>query len=234
MTLSLHVGGACMKDTQEIKTLRKAIMDCDRPRIESAVNDCLAAGMSADNLLILIQKIMGEVGEMFEKGRIFLPQMLAIAKSVDNIASLVQKSIPENKGENRRIVSMGTVKGDVHDIGKNICTVMFAMNGYIVNDLGKDVPVDDFIDSVKEGASFCGMSSLMTTTMIVMKEVIDELHDQGLDVEVYTMVGGAPVPQSFADKIGADIYGETALETLAIMNRMEPKRRVSEFKVPSE
>ena len=110
-------------------------------------------------------------------------------------------------------VVMGTVEGDVHDIGKSICSTMLQCAGFEVHDLGRDVPKANFVEEVKGGCTFCGMSALMTTTMTVQKEIIDMLKDAGLRDKVCVMVGGAPVTQGYADKIGADIYGESASET---------------------
>ncbi|MCL1905157.1 MAG: cobalamin-dependent protein, partial [Methanomassiliicoccaceae archaeon] len=101
------------------------------------------------------------------------------------------------------------------DIGKSICSTMLQCAGFDVHDMGRDVPKSTFLDEIKNGCTMCGMSSLMTTTMLVQKEVIEILKKEGLRDKVIVMVGGAPVTQAFADKIGADIYGETASETTA-------------------
>ena len=209
-----------MVHSRRIEELRQAMMDCKRADIEAAVRGCLDDGMSADDIMHAIQSIMCDVGVMFEKGRIFLPQMLSISMGIENISDILKTEFPSSEVSDNKdlLVVMGTVQGDVHDIGKNICTILFTSCGYKVNDLGRDVPTEKFIEGIKEGATFCGMSSLMTTTMMGMKDVIDALESDGIRKKVYVMVGGAPVPQSFADKIGADIYGETALETLARMN----------------
>ena len=111
------------------------------------------------------------------------------------------------------VVVIGTVEGDVHDIGKSICSTMLQCGGFEIHDLGRDVPKQQFIDEIKNGAKFCGMSALMTSTMMVMKDTIDVLKEQNLRDQVVVMVGGAPITQVFSDKIGADIYGESASET---------------------
>lgn len=111
------------------------------------------------------------------------------------------------------VVVMGTVEGDVHDIGKSICSTMLQCAGFEVRDLGRDVPLKDFVSECKNGANYCGMSALMTTTMTGMKAVIESLNSEGIRDQVVVMVGGAPITQGYADKIGADIYGESASET---------------------
>ena len=123
--------------------------------------------------------------------------------------------LEKNKDDSAKgaAVVMGTVEGDVHDIGKSICSTMLQCAGFDVHDLGRDVPTPQFIDEIKGGCTFCGMSALMTTTMTVMKDIIDICKNEGIRDNVTMMVGGAPVTQAYCDKIGADIYGESASET---------------------
>jgi dimethylamine corrinoid protein len=110
---------------------------------------------------------------------------------------------------------MGTVEGDVHDIGKSITSTMLQCAGYEIHDLGRDVPLKNFVEECKNGCTMCGMSALMTTTMTGMKTVIDMLEAEGIRDKTTVLVGGAPVTQGYCDKIGADIYGESASETAA-------------------
>lgn len=110
---------------------------------------------------------------------------------------------------------MGTVEGDVHDIGKSICSTMLQCAGFDVHDLGRDVPKQKFIDECNNGCTMCGMSALMTTTMTVQRDVIEMMKEAGIRDKVVVMVGGAPVTQSWCDKIGADVYGESASETVS-------------------
>jgi dimethylamine corrinoid protein len=116
-------------------------------------------------------------------------------------------------GQSMGTAVMGTVEGDVHDIGKSICSTMLQCAGFEVHDLGRDVPLKNIVEECKNGCNFCGMSALMTTTMTGMKTVIDMLEAEGIRKNVKVMVGGAPVTQGYCDKIGADIYGESASET---------------------
>lgn len=201
--------------------LNQALRDGIRADIEDSVKDCLDAGIDVKDIVRSIQSYMCDVGVQFEKGRIFLPQMLAVAASVECAMSILRPLIEEIESSEpkNQIVVMGTVQGDVHDLGKNICTMLFAISGYEVRDLGKDVSLDDFVEAVRDGASYLGMSSLMTTTMMGLRDVIEDLEDNGLRGNVIVLVGGAPVTQAFADKIGADIYGETAFETMTKMRK---------------
>ncbi len=213
-----------MKDIQEIEALKKALMKYDRSEIEAAVNDCISAGIDARTIIDAIQDQMGTVGLLFEKGRLFLPQMMAIAGGTKVAMSVLGPNIRvDDREPDSKTVIMGTVEGDVHDIGKNICVLLFTASGFRVDDLGADVQHERFIEGVRDGAAYCGMSSLMTTSMLGMKEVIDDLESEGIREGVVVMVGGAPVTQAYADKIDADIYGETAFETLSKMRGMSDR-----------
>lgn len=205
--------------TLQLKELKKALMGGKASDIETAVNDCLGAGIDVRVIIKSIQKDMCDVGIQFEKGRIFLPQMLAMAAGIQSAMSILRPMLEKSESSEPKgqVVAIGTVQGDVHDIGKNICVMLFTVSGYEVHDLGRDVPMDDFVKQVEEGATYLGMSSLMTTTMMTLKDVIDELDSRRIRGSTVVMVGGAPVTQAFADKICADIYGETAFETITKM-----------------
>jgi len=124
-------------------------------------------------------------------------------------------------GGNRGHVVMGTVEGDVHDIGKSIVSTMLQCAGYEVNDVGRDVPTATFLDAVKEGnADVLGLSALMTTSMQTQKEVIETLIEKGMRKDVMVIIGGAPVTQAYADKIGADGYSENASEAVKLVHKL--------------
>ena len=215
--------GEKMAVIQEIEVLKKALMEHDRTAMEGAIKGCIDAGIDAEDVVCAIQEQMCVVGTMFEKGRLFLPQMIAIAGCIEasmGILSPILASRGESE-EDEGLVIIGTVEGDVHDIGKNICAILIASSGFRVKDLGRDVLERRFVEEVRRGASYCGMSSLITSTMLVMKDVIDDLVSENLRDGAVVMVGGAPVTQAFADKIGADIYGETAFQTVARMKGMD-------------
>jgi len=210
-----------MTDSMKIDALKDAVMGYDSSKIESAVRDCLSAGIDVKDVVDAIQSQMCEVGTMFEKGRLFLPQMIMIANGVQVAMKNLEPEIhnPEDLDSNTKgFVIMGTVEGDVHDIGKNICVLMMLASGYRVKDLGRDVQVKVFVEEVRKGVDYCAMSSLITFTMLAMKDVIDELESQNIRDGVKILIGGAPVTQSYADKIGADVYGETAFDTVVKMN----------------
>ena len=205
------------KVVPEFEALKKVLDSGQLAEIESAIQACISAGMSAEEIVTSLQDYTTGVGQQFEKGRIFLPQMIVVAMGIESALVILKPHFDNEPDMNIKghAVVMGTVQGDVHDIGKNICTMLFTIAGFDVCDLGRDVPVEKFVDEVKAGVSYCGMSSLMTTSMMSLKDIIDELEEEGIRNTTVVMVGGAPVTQAFADKIGADIYGETAFDTLS-------------------
>ena len=162
---------------------------------------------------------MSIVGEKFEKGEYFLSELIVAGEIGKEITKLLD---PYLKAEETRLeklgrVVIGTVRGDLHDIGKNIVAMMLEAAGFEVVDLGADVPPEKFVEAVKEhDANIVAMSALLTVTMPEMKNVIDELKKTGLRDKVKVIVGGAPVTEEYAKSIGADGYGETAVEGVRI------------------
>ncbi len=199
----------------ETKNLKDALVSCKVPDITKAVEDAHAAGMPADEIINSLGAAMSDVGVLFERGKLFLPHVLSAAAGMKKAMEILDDELKAGAGSAtaKGTVVMGTVEGDVHDIGKSICSTMLQCAGFEVHDLGRDVPLKNFIEEVKGGCNYCGMSALMTTTMVGMKTVIDNLGKEGVRDKVVVMVGGAPVTQGYADKIGADVYGESASET---------------------
>ena len=199
----------------EATMLHDALLSCKVPDIAKAVQTAKDAGMPAEEIINTLGAAMSDVGVLFERGKLFLPHVLSAAAGMKNAMTTLDSELKAGAGnsQSKGTVVMGTVEGDVHDIGKSICSTMLQCAGFEVHDLGRDVPLKNFIDEVKGGCNFCGMSALMTTTMQGMKTVIDTLKTEGIRDQVKVMIGGAPVTQGYADKIGADIYGESASET---------------------
>lgn len=160
------------------------------------------------------------VGKQFEKGIMFLPQLMMSAETVKNSFAAIKAHIEESgiRQESRGKVVIATVKGDIHDIGKNIVKVLLENYGYDVIDLGKDVDPEVIVQTLKENnVHLCGLSALMTTTVVSMEETIKAIREAGLDVKV--MVGGAVLTQEYADMIGADNYSKDALDTVNYTNK---------------
>ena len=199
----------------ESQKLKDALVSCKVPDIAKAVEEAKAAGMPADEIITTLGAAMSDVGVLFERGKLFLPHVLSAAAGMKNAMTTLDDELKAGAGagQAKGTVVMGTVEGDVHDIGKSICSTMLQCAGFEVHDLGRDVPLKNFVEECKNGCNYCGMSALMTTTMTGMKTVIDDLKAEGIREKVTVMIGGAPVTQGYADKIGADIYGESASET---------------------
>ena len=160
---------------------------------------------------------MGIVGIKFRENFIFVPEVLSCARAMKAGMAHIEPILSAAGVENAGTVIMGTVKGDLHDIGKNLCIMMLRGAGFEVIDLGVDTSEDEFIDAVEEhGAPLMGMSALLTTTMPNMGKTIEAFIDADLRDDVQIMVGGAPVTQEFADDMGADGYGKDALACVAL------------------
>ncbi len=167
---------------------------------------------------------MNIVGEKYRSHDLFLPEVLLAAKAMyagmDILKPLFLKDGIPTLGR----VVMGTVQGDIHDIGKNLVSIMLRGAGFDVIDLGKDVSPKKFVETArKEKARVIGMSALLTTTMVVMKRVIDLLRKEGLQGKIKTIIGGAPVSAEFAEQIGADAYGYDSMNSVDCIKRLMEK-----------
>jgi len=154
---------------------------------------------------------INQVGDQFEAGRLFLPQLVYSANAMEKATEIINAAIPAEQATVAGKVIVGTVEGDVHDIGKTIVVALFKANGFDVVDIGRDAPIERFINEAeKMGAQIIGSSTLLTTTMVVQKQLEQELIQAGLRAKYKTIVGGAPVTQRWADRIGADAYAQDA------------------------
>lgn len=169
---------------------------------------------------------MDIVGEKFSSGEFFLPNLIVAAEGMKGAMELLEPLLREKQQASRSPgkVVIGTVQGDIHEIGKSLVATMLAANGFTVYDLGVDVPVEEFVAKIKEtGADLLGLSALLTTTMEVQREVIEELQRAGLKDRVKVMVGGAPVTRSWAEEIGADGYSEDAIGAVNVALELAKK-----------
>ena len=161
---------------------------------------------------------MNIIGKQFKEHEIFLPEVLMAAKAMNTGMELIKPLLLADNIPMKAKVVIGTVRGDLHDIGKNLVGVMLKGAGFEIIDLGTDVTPENFIETAKaEGAQFIGMSALLTTTMPVMKEVIDQIRKENLEGKIKTLIGGAAVSKSYAEEIGATAYcydGSNAVEYL--------------------
>jgi len=166
---------------------------------------------------------VNEVGDQFSRGDMFLPELVAAGEAMKSAIAVLEPEMAK-QGTARQIlgrVVVGTVSGDIHDIGKTLVATMLSASGFDVYDLGVDVPIEKFVEKVREvNADLVGLSALITTTMGKQKDVIEALEDMGLRPQVKVMVGGAPVTQSWADEIGADGYSEDAIGAVAVAKQL--------------
>jgi len=154
---------------------------------------------------------INKVGDMFDVGTLFIPELILSANAMQNAADIINAAIPENDRQVQGRFLIGTVEGDVHDIGKTIVVSLLKASGFEVKDLGRDVSTDRFIKEAEDfKADIIGTSSLLTTTMPAQQKLEEELKKAGLKERYKTMVGGAPVTQRWANKIGADAFAENA------------------------
>jgi len=194
------------------ETAIEVIVKGDGARATELANQGLSEGI--DPLELLNKGFIpgiNKVGDLFDAGRLFLPELILSAKAMQNASDVINAAIPESDRRVQGRFLIGTVEGDVHDIGKTIVVSLLKAGGFEVKDLGRDVSTDRFIKEAEDfNADIIGTSSLLTTTMPAQKKLEDELKKAGLRERYKTMVGGAPVTQRWADKIGADAFAENA------------------------
>jgi 5-methyltetrahydrofolate--homocysteine methyltransferase len=205
-----------------MQAVAAALIDGAHEEVDELTREALASGVEAlevmDDGLILG---MGIVGIKFRENFIFVPEVLACARAMKAGMAYIEPVLSASGIKPVGTVIMGTVKGDLHDIGKNLCTMMLRGAGFVVHDLGVDTSDDEFIEAVEEhGATLLGMSALLTTTMPNMGKTIEAFFDEGLRDDVKIMVGGAPVTQEFSDDMGADGYGENALACVELAKQL--------------
>ena len=180
--------------------------------VPAAVQAALDEGAEATVVLNTMIDAMGLVGERFRKNEIFVPEMLVAARAMKKGVDVLKPHLASGSAGARGKVIIGTVAGDLHDIGKNLVAMMIESAGFEVIDLGVDVPKEKFVEAYKANpdTKIIACSALLTTTMPALKEAVEHLAAQDFRKDIKIMVGGAPITQEFADKIGADAYTEDA------------------------
>jgi len=207
---------------QTLDALQDAIVACDADAAKTAAEQVLAAGV--DPATALERAIAGSaevVGAKFDSGEYFLPHLVLAGDAMTAAGAVLEAAIPTDQLQVKKVVVIGTVEADIHSVGKNIVAMMLKSAGFAVHDLGVDVKTGAFISKAKEvHADLIALSSLLTTTMPYMREVIEDLKAAGLRDRFKVIVGGGPVTQEWADKIGADGFGRDALEGVAVARRL--------------
>ena len=196
----------------DFNAMNNALVSCDAGRLTRLVNEAVAADVPAGDILNqgLIAG-MDIIGEKMESGDMFIPEVLMAAQIMASCLDIIKPLLGEGEGADERVVVIGTVKGDLHDIGKNLVSMMLESAGMKVIDLGVDIPPEDFVAKAKENsATLICLSALLTTTMPMMKQTVDAIVEAGIRDEVKILVGGAPVTQAFSDEISADGFAADA------------------------
>ncbi len=196
----------------QFQPIIEALLACDQNQVTALVKAALDDGAKADHILNqgLIAG-MDIVGERMESGDMFIPEVLMAAQAMNAAVEILKPLLSEDNSAAKGRVVIGTVKGDLHDIGKNLVAMMMGSAGLEVTDLGVDIAPEKFIEALKaKKANILCMSALLTTTMPMMKQTIQAVNGSGLRDQVKIMVGGAPVTQAFADEIMADAYAPDA------------------------
>ena len=211
-----HIGSALEKLDPLMQEIAYELITGNNSAVDTLTKKALEEGYSANDVLDDgLLNGMAIVGVKFRDNIIFVPEVLVSARAMKAGMTHIEPILSASGVEPLGTVIMGTVKGDLHDIGKNLCIMMLRGAGFTVHDIGVDSSPEDFIDAVEEhGADIIGMSALLTTTMPNMGTTINTFEDMGLRDEVRIMVGGAPVTQDFADEMGADAYGENAVDAV--------------------
>ncbi|HUT64064.1 MAG TPA: corrinoid protein [Anaerolineae bacterium] len=201
--------------------IAEALMKGQAPKVKELVQAAVNEGVSPGDILSkgLIAG-MSVIGERFKKNEVYVPEVLIAARAMHAGMDVIKPLLSTAGVKPRGTFALGTVKGDLHDIGKNLVMMMIEGAGFEVKDLGIDVSAEKFIQAVRDGTQVIGMSALLTTTMPAMRKVIEAIKDAGLRESVKIMVGGAPVTQVYADEIGADGFAPDAASAVDTINEL--------------
>jgi len=204
--------------TTTLDRLAQAVIEGQAAEAVAEATRGLEEGVAAESLLHDgLMAAMRHVGQLFEEGEIYVPEMLVSAHAMRSALEVLRPHLVEQDVRSSGRVAIGTVKGDLHDIGKNLVAMMLQGSGFEVVDLGADVYPERFVQAAHDGADVIGMSALLTTTMTNMPEVVQAIRDAGLRDRVRIVVGGAPITQTYADEIGADGYAKDASSAVRLV-----------------
>jgi methanogenic corrinoid protein MtbC1 len=208
---NISPGGVSLED------LVKAIGDLDEETATKLVKEMLEKGENPLKIVELCRKGLEVVGQRYEAMEYFLSQLVLAADIFQKIIGTITPKMKQQKAEIRGKVVLGTVQGDIHDMGKNLVAILLRLNGFEVYDLGVDVPAKAFVDKVKAtGAKIVGLSGLLTIAWDSMKKTVEEFKSAGLRERVKIMIGGGTINDSVAKYVGADAYGKTTVEAVRL------------------
>jgi 5-methyltetrahydrofolate--homocysteine methyltransferase len=210
-----------------LEDLRAAVVGGQAKDATEKVSKGLEEGISAGTLLHEgLIAAMAEVGELYEEGEFYVPEMLVAAHAMTEALELLRPELVSEGEPSPGTVAIGTVKGDLHDIGKNLVSMMLEGAGYQVVDLGVDVQPGQFVEAIRDGADVAAMSALLTTTMVMMEENIAAITEAGLRDQAQIIVGGAPITPEYAEAVGADGFAPDALSAVRLVRELLPPRTV--------
>lgn len=213
-----------MMETKEefLAELSRCVVEMEDDNISAVAEDYAAHGYAPlDGILDGLVAGMNKAADLYEREEYFIPELLICSNAMYNGLDVLRPLLPQEEKNSKSKIVIGVVKGDTHDIGKNLVKIMLESAGYEMIDLGRDVAVDDFISTAKEqGAEVIALSTLMSTSMVNMEKVIQGLEAAGIRDQVKVIVGGAPISPAFAEKIGADGYSANAVEAVKLVDRL--------------
>lgn len=209
----------------DMNVIKETLISCDQDKLKSLVESALGEGVQASVILNEgLITAMDIIGDHMENGDMFIPEVLMAAQAMAVSVEVLKPHLGDKEGAGVASVLIGTVKGDLHDIGKNLVAMMLESGGMTVHNLGVDIAPEEFIKQIKEkNASIVCLSALLTTTMPAMKETIKAITEAGLRDQVKIMVGGAPVNRAFADEIAADGFAPDAGSAAKLAKRLAAK-----------
>ncbi len=213
-----------MMETKEefLAELSRCVVEMEDDDISAVAEDYAVHGYAPlDGSLDGLVDGMNKAADLYEREEYFIPELLICSNAMYNGLDVLRPLLPQEEKNSKSKIVIGVVKGDTHDIGKNLVKIMLESAGYEMIDLGRDVAVDDFISTAKEqGAEVIALSTLMSTSMVNMEKVIQGLEAAGIRDQVKVIVGGAPISPAFAEKIGADGYSANAVEAVKLVDRL--------------
>jgi trimethylamine corrinoid protein len=206
-----------MEKTEWFDKAVQSILDTDEDTAKEIATKSLEADV--DPLEMINQGFtegIRKMGDLFERGEVFLPGLIVASEAMMAAVEILEAALPEDQKEQKKgVIVLGTVEGDIHDIGKGIIATMLRVHGYDVHDIGRDVPIEEFVEKAKEvDADVVGSSAMMTTTQVAQRKLEEALKNAGMRDKVITMVGGAVATDHWAQRIGANFFGESPQDTI--------------------
>lgn len=200
--------------------LKQALVSLDMNQVQSLVDEKIGSGQPAGDIINILTQGLDEIGDLFSKDELYIPELVRSGQIFEAVMKKLEPYMSDKETDQRRKgrVVIGTVKGDLHDLGKNLVANMIRTSGFEVIDIGKDVATEKFIEVVLDTKpDVIGLSALLTTTMAMQAEVIEALEKENLRNDVKVIVGGAPANEEWAEEIGADAYGSDAVDAVRIV-----------------